>query len=301
MEIRDLQAEIELLENEIFEKKKQLSTLRKAMPEQKVENYHFVTSTGDPIRLLELFGDKEELIVVHNMGRGCSYCTMWADGFNGVYHHIRNKAAFVLCTPDEPSVQEDLSAERGWIFPIISTENSAFKKDMGFEIDGKYQPGVSTFRKDQDGSIYHVAKAPFGPGDDYCSVWHILDLLPTGSTNFQPAKKFNNHAPYQLTNYIALEVDHYEDAIKFYENTLGMKLEKKYDSETKFSLNGTYFFIANNPEKNVYFEFAVDNFDKVIGKLIEAGCHITKVYHDKNVMIADPYGLKFHLFETNKN
>ncbi|PEJ58604.1 hypothetical protein CN692_10065 [Bacillus sp. AFS002410] len=301
MKIQDLQVEIDLLENEILEKKRQLTALRKAIPEQKVENYPFVTSNGEPTSLLKLFGEKDELIVIHNMGRGCSYCTMWADEFNGVYHHIRNKAAFVLSTPDAPGVQEDLAAERGWVFPIVSTKDTTFKIDMGFEVDGNCQPGVTTFRKDLDGSIYQVAKARFGPGDDYCSVWHLLDLLPTGSENFQPAKKLNNQTPYQLTNYIAFEVDHYENAIKFYENTIGMKLEKKYENETKFSLNGTYFFIANNPDKNVYFEFAVDHFDHIIGKLIDAGCHITKVYHDKSVMISDPYGIKFHLFETKKN
>ncbi|WP_088042071.1 DUF899 family protein [Bacillus sp. EAC] len=301
MQTHDLQAEIEQLERDILEKKKQLSKLRKAIPEQQVDNYQFLTSSGASTNLLELFGEKNELIVVHNMGKGCSYCTMWADEFNGVYHHIIKKAAFVLSTPDEPCIQEDIAAERGWIFPIVSTKNTTFKKDFGFETDGKPQPGVSTFRKDKDGTIFHVTKASFGPGDDFCSVWHLFDLLPSGSTNFQPAKKLNDYSPFQLTNYVAIEVENYEEAIKFYENIIGMKVEKVFDEETKFSLNGTYFYISNSKDKNVFFEFAVDRFDEVIGKLKDEGCKITKVYNDKNVMIADPFGMKFHLFETSKN
>lgn len=300
MKTQDLLNEVKLLEREIFEKKKKLSELRKSIPEREVENYEFQTSLGTSSTLLDLFSDKDELVVIHNMGRGCSYCTMWVDEFNGIYHHIINKAAFVLSSPDEPIVQEDLAAERGWVFPMVSTKGTTFKKDFGFESNGQYLPGVSTFRKDPTGTIYHVANADFGPGDAYCSVWHLLDLLPSGASGFQPSKMLNSKSSFQLTNYIAINVDNYEKAIEFYEKTIGMKIERVYDDETKFSINGIYFYIANNKDKNVYFEFAVEKFDDVIGKLIAEGCQITKVHNDKNVMIADPFGMKFHLFETTK-
>jgi predicted dithiol-disulfide oxidoreductase (DUF899 family)/predicted enzyme related to lactoylglutathione lyase len=295
-----LYTEIDQLEQEIMEKKKKLAQLRKSVPEQKVENYQFITSDKQEVSLLDLFQNKDELIVIHNMGRGCSYCTMWADGFNGVYHHLIEKAAFVLSSPDAPEVQEDLAAERGWIFPMVSTKGTTFKEDFGFQKDGYFYPGVSTFRKDKDGNIYHHAKASLGPGDDYNIVWHLFDLLPSGSEDFQPKKKYDRQANFQLTNYVAVQVKDYERAINFYDNIIGMKLQRSYENETKFSMGRIHFFIENSEGDNVFFEFAVDDFHHAIEMLLDQGCKITKEFHEKSVMVVDPFGMKFHIFEVKK-
>lgn len=60
------------------------------------------------------------------------------------------------------------------------------------------------------------------------------------------------------------------------------------------------FFIKNSDERNTFFEFAVDDFEKAKGLLLVQGCIISKEYHDKSVMITDPYALIFHLFEGRK-
>lgn len=292
--------EIDQLEQEILEKKKKLVQLRKSVPEQQVVNYQFVTSDKREVTLLDLFQDKDELIVIHNMGKGCSYCTMWADGFNGVYHHLIQKAAFVLSSPDEPEVQEDFAAARGWLFPMVSTKGTTFKVDFGFQKDGYYYPGVSTFRKDKEGNIYHHAKASLGPGDDYNVVWHLLDLLSTGSDDFEPKKKYNGNSTFQLTNNVAIQVKDYDRALSFYENIMGMKFERSFDHETKFSIGTLQFHIENSEGDSVFFEFAVDDFHHAIEMLLDQGCKITKEYHEKSVMIKDPFGLKFHLFEVKK-
>jgi predicted dithiol-disulfide oxidoreductase (DUF899 family) len=292
--------EIDQLEQEIMEKKKKLAQLRKSVPEQKVENYFFTTAENREVTLLELFQHKDELIVIHNMGKSCSYCTMWADGFNGVYEHLIQKAAFVVSSPDEPEVQEDFAASRGWVFPMISTKGTTFKEDFGFQKDGYYYPGVSTFRKDAKGNIYHHSKASLGPGDDYNVVWHLFDLLPSGSEDFQPKKKYDRNALFQLTNNVAIQVKDYVRAINFYENIIGMKLERDYDNETKFSMGGLQLFIENSEGDSVFFEFAVDDFHHAIEMLLDQGCEITKDYHEKSVMIKDPFGLKFHVFEVKK-
>jgi predicted dithiol-disulfide oxidoreductase (DUF899 family) len=292
--------EINQLEQEILEKKKKLSQLRKSVPEQKVENYQFITSENKEVSLLDLFQDKDELIVIHNMGKSCSYCTMWADGFNGVYEHLIQKSAFVVSSPDEPDVQEDFAASRGWVFPMISTKGTTFKEDFGFQKDGYYYPGVSTFRKDNRENIYHHAKASLGPGDDYNVVWHLLDLLPSGSDDFQPKKKYNRNALFQLTTNVAIQVKDYVRAINFYENIMGMKLERSFENESKFSMDGLHFYIENSKGNSVFFEFAVDDFHHATEMLLDQGCEITKEYHEKSVMIKDPFGLQFHVFEVKK-
>ncbi len=44
----------------------------------------------------EMFGDKKQLLLIHNMGQGCRYCTLWADGFNGFLKHLESVMSVVL-------------------------------------------------------------------------------------------------------------------------------------------------------------------------------------------------------------
>src|SRR5690349_20311246 len=104
----------------LAELRKQLAAVRREMRQVQAEvepetvaDYQFETTKG-AVRLSQLFGAKQELFVIHNMGRSCSSCTLWADGFNGVYPHIADRAAFVISTPDAPEVQRDFAASRGW-------------------------------------------------------------------------------------------------------------------------------------------------------------------------------------------
>src|ERR1041385_3981634 len=93
------------LENKIMKQKATLAKLRRRVPLKHVEDYLLTTTQGRLVKISQLIGKKDELILIHNMGTSCPYCTMWADGFNGELHHIENRAAFVVETPNAPSVQ----------------------------------------------------------------------------------------------------------------------------------------------------------------------------------------------------
>ncbi len=123
-----------------------------------------------PVRLSELFGDRDQLILIHDMGFACPYCTMWADGFNGLLPQIDERAAFALASPDAVEQPKKGAAKRGWQFRMVSTRGSSFSKDMGFGDEGSPMPGVSTFVRAPDGAISRYAAASFGPGDKFCSV-----------------------------------------------------------------------------------------------------------------------------------
>jgi predicted dithiol-disulfide oxidoreductase (DUF899 family) len=183
----EVETRIGQLLEEIEVRKQELYKLSREMPRFEVQDYDLLTPDGNAIKLSELFGDKDELILVHNMGRHCPYCTMWADGFNGIFPHLESRAAFVVSTPDAPEVIKSFAESRGWKFRMVSTQPSTLKKDLGFELENKhYMPGVSTFVKDENGVIRHVAKAFFGPGDDFCSVWYFFDLLANQQEEWGP-------------------------------------------------------------------------------------------------------------------
>lgn len=185
-----LREKIGRAEKVLFEEKKKLAELRKSLPKEEVGDYRLKDFDGKEVRLSSLFGERDELMVIHNMGKSCPYCTLWADGFNGVVGHLDNRVPFVVVSPDDPATQSKFAESRGWAFDMLSAADSDFTRDMGFEIDGDPWPGVSTFERSADGKIYRIAWSFFGPGDDFCSVWHLFELLPKGKDGWEPKYKY---------------------------------------------------------------------------------------------------------------
>ena len=151
---------------------------------EQVDDYELLGYENQKIHLSDLFAQKKDLIVVHNMGSSCPYCTMWADGLNGLLPHLENRASFAVSSPDEPAAQKEFASSRGWNFKMVSTKGTSFAKDMGFEKDGMPQPGVSVFYKDGE-KIIRVGRDDFGPGDAYCPTFPLFDLLKDGTGSWQ--------------------------------------------------------------------------------------------------------------------
>lgn len=186
--------EIEQLFQEIQAKRNQIIEILKQNPETIEKQYSFIDWSNKRTPLAELFGEKDDLIVIHNMGKGCVYCTLWADEINGVRDHLANRASLVVINPNPIDVQKEFAASRGWQFKMLSDADMDFTYDMGFamEKDGKRyaQPGFSTFHRDASGNITRIGYDEFGPGDQYSNVWHFFDLLKDGSNEWEPDYKY---------------------------------------------------------------------------------------------------------------
>jgi predicted dithiol-disulfide oxidoreductase (DUF899 family) len=139
-----------------------------------------------PVKLSDLFGGKDRLFVIHNMGAACKMCTLWADGFNGMLPHLENRAAFVVCSPDPPAARQKFAMSRNWRIRMISHMGTDFAAKMGYtSTEGNPMPGVSVFTKAQ-GNVLRISDTKFGPGDDFCALWHLFDLLPEGAAGWRP-------------------------------------------------------------------------------------------------------------------
>ena len=97
---------------QIRDLRQKMRDVQAAVEPEPVKDYTFRRAGGGSVRLSELFGDKTDLFVIHNMGQSCSYCTLWADGFNGAYAHLSNRAAFVVSSPDTPENQRKFGESR---------------------------------------------------------------------------------------------------------------------------------------------------------------------------------------------
>jgi len=185
MSYRSTAKKLESYRRQIAGLREKMRALQAAVEPEPVQDYEFATPDGT-VWLSRLFGRKDDLIVIHNMGSSCPYCTLLADGFNGLYDHLANRAAFALSSPDTPAVQTRFAESRGWRFPMVSHKGTSFAADMGYRSqDGGWLPGISVFRREPT-RILRVSDTGFCPGDNFCALWHIFDLLPDGAEGWQP-------------------------------------------------------------------------------------------------------------------
>lgn len=178
---------IDEIEERLAALKKERGELRRARPPEPVEDWQLLDLDGRPVTLSALMGSASELLVIHNMGRGCRYCTLWADGLSGFHRHLESRVPWVLCSADAPDAARAFSRERGWPFRVVSGHGSGFAAAMGFAgPDGKPWPGASAFARGDGGRLVRTGKTSFGPGDDYCAVWPLFELLQGGTGNWSP-------------------------------------------------------------------------------------------------------------------
>jgi predicted dithiol-disulfide oxidoreductase (DUF899 family) len=186
-QVVDLESRIKALEIE-------LSQLKAATIANVVIPDYSLTDERGKVSLKQLFAGRQELLVVHNMGAGCPYCTAYADGFNGVLHHFLSRAAFVVISPDTPEVQKKFAASRGWRFRMVSARGTSFSKDLGFEdTPGEHWPGASALRLQEDGTIRRTGLTSFDPGDKFSPIWPMFGLLdPAHGAEWEPKISYEN-------------------------------------------------------------------------------------------------------------
>lgn len=178
------------LEKEIMEAKKTLSKLRSQQSNTLIKDYTFQDHKGNSVRLSDLIGDRTELVMPFNMGKKCVYCTLWADGYNGLVQHLENRSAFTVVSPDPYEVQKEFHTSRNWEFKMVSSQDMQFYKDTGFmNGDEGTFPGVASFIKEYNGAIKMYSKSFFGHGDNFCVMWDFNDLLPPLKSEWVP--KYN--------------------------------------------------------------------------------------------------------------
>ena len=172
------------LERRIGELTTQLNALRKTRMGTPVPNYAFTTQTG-PATLRDLFGDQQRLLAIHNMGQGCRYCTVWADGFNGLLPHLESALAVVLLSKDPPDVQRRFANARGWRFRLASHGGGDYLREQSVSPGTDNYPGAVLYERSGD-TILRRNSCVFGPGDLYCALWGLLALAGIGDEEWTP-------------------------------------------------------------------------------------------------------------------
>ncbi len=180
--------EIRAIEKQLYELTAKLNELRKTSAGVEVPNYTFSTLDGD-VTLLDLFGDNDRLLLIHNMGQGCRYCTLWADGFNGFLPHLESAMSVVLVSKDLPDLQRTFASSRNWRFRLASHGGGDYIQEQSVSAGESNTPGAVVYERNGD-RITRKNAAEFGPGDLFCSIWNLLGMAGLGVADWTPQYRY---------------------------------------------------------------------------------------------------------------
>ena len=202
-------------EKEFTRTREQLSAERRALPWTRIDKDYTFDGANGRETLAQLFGDRSQLVVYHFMFApewevGCKSCSFWADNFNGITAHLRQRdVAFAAISRAPLAKLQDFAKRLGWTFKWVSSHGTDFNYD--FEVSFKPEPlargdaiynfaklssirsggsvrniapsdmpGISVFTKDESGAIFRTYST-YGRGIDMMNTaYQYLDLVPKG-------------------------------------------------------------------------------------------------------------------------
>ena len=158
-----------------------LSQARRELPWQKIEKEYLFEGANGKESLADLFAGSSQLIIYHFMlgpdwEEGCPSCSYWADNFNRIDLHLKQRDISFLAVSRAPLAKLDAYKERlGWQFKWVSSFGNDFNYDyqVSFtpeqidsgEVYYNYRktafpsseaPGISVFYKDEEGALFHT-------------------------------------------------------------------------------------------------------------------------------------------------
>jgi predicted dithiol-disulfide oxidoreductase (DUF899 family) len=193
-----------LKEKELTQLRDEVARARRALPWERVDkDYRFEGPRGQAT-LPDLFEGRSQLIVYHFMFApdweiGCKSCSFWADHFDGIIPHLRQRDVTLAAVSRAPLEKLHAQARRqGWSFPWYSSAGSDFNFDFQVSFTpemnqaGPVQynyvplttsmselPGVSAFVRDGE-RVFHSYSTYSRGLDALNSAYQFLDLTAKG-------------------------------------------------------------------------------------------------------------------------
>ncbi len=174
--------------------------MKKKESSEVTDDYVFSTPDG-VVTLRQLFGERSELIIIQNMGKSCPYCTIYADGINGILAHLEDRCSVALLSPDPVDVQVEFAKSRCWGFRMISSSEHGdkYSMDMGHwgtmsrEEPAGTWPGFSAFHRNGE-KITRTGHSSFCPGDEFCVAFPMMQMLEGGCEGWSPKYEYDSSA-----------------------------------------------------------------------------------------------------------
>lgn len=192
-------------EKELTHLRDTINAERRALPWMKIEKTYVFDSPTGPKSLIDLFGDKSQLIVNHFMlapgwKEGCVGCSFGADHVEGALVHLAQRDVAYVAVSRAPLTEIEAYRRRmGWHFNWVSSFGSDFNYDFHVSFtpeqlaarnaEYNYQtmdpgieelPGYSVFAKNDAGEVFHTYSAFARGAEALLGTYALLDMTPKG-------------------------------------------------------------------------------------------------------------------------
>ena len=195
-------------EKALVEKVKAVAELRRKLPVggRIKEDYTFKWATddklGQEVKLSELFGDKQTLLIYSFMyGPGwdnpCLSCTSLVDGFDRTAYQVSQNAAFVAIAKAPAEMINTWAKKRDWSqIALVSGSESSYQADYRCqgENDDMQWPVMHVFTR-KGGDIVHFwgTELQGNHVDTVWPYWNLMDFTPEGRPDLlTPPQKFRS-------------------------------------------------------------------------------------------------------------
>lgn len=203
-----------LKEKEFTRARDKISKQRRELPWEEVTKEYVFDGKDGKKTLPEIFDGRSQLVVYHAMfdpdtasastsytvDAACQACSFWADNFNGIVVHLNHRDVSMVAVSRAPYSKLAAYEKRmGWNFNWYSSRDSDFNFDFyvsftpeqmrtkrayyNYVIQDPGLPereGVSVFRKDAKGKVFHTYSAYARGIDLLNTAYNYLDLVPKG-------------------------------------------------------------------------------------------------------------------------
>jgi predicted dithiol-disulfide oxidoreductase (DUF899 family) len=168
------------------------------------------TKTSRSVRLSELFGDKDTLVLYSfmygpAMPQACPMCTSMLDGLSGQAQHVNQRASLAVVAKSPLERIRAYARERGWTgLRLLSSAGNTYNRDyFGEGPDGSQWPSLNVFVR-RNGKVHHfyhteLLFAQADPGqnnrhvDSIWPLWNVLDFTPEGrGTDWYPKLRYDS-------------------------------------------------------------------------------------------------------------
>ena len=176
--------ELKKIEQNLLKNIRELATLRRQAYGGEIIDCQVETPQGLK-NLYQLF-TKDRMIVIHNMGIHCKFCTAYADGINAISKEFQNCDIVLLSTTELPELLK-FQEKRKWSFHCYRIVDNIFSQAVGlFRKDIGVMPGIISLYLTNEKKIIVESISDFEPGDYFSPIWPIKSLFDDHWEEYSP-------------------------------------------------------------------------------------------------------------------
>ena len=167
-----------------------LAAERRRLPMMRIEKDYTFEGTDGPVRLLDLFDGRPQLLLYHFMfapgahgwpTAGCPGCSMFLDSL-GQYARVHlnaRDASFAVVSLGPLASLQAYRERMGWDVRWVSSANNTFNADLGITTSQGENHGLSVLLRD-GAQIYRTYFSSSRGLETVGTIWSLLDLTPFG-------------------------------------------------------------------------------------------------------------------------